>query len=124
MAGKAELAIEKIETTIRLSPKDPFSHLFLFAMSLAHIAAEQYEEAIQWGKQSLQVNSRFPLSMLVLAGSYAMLDRLTEARATIEELLRLNPGFSLTGVEAIMSGWNPVLAGRCTDALRKAGLPE
>jgi hypothetical protein len=39
-------------------------------------------------------------------------------------LLRLNPAFSLTGLKAFMSGWDPVLAERSIDALRKAGLSE
>ena len=39
--GKPEQAIENVEAAMRLSPKDPFLHLFLLAMSLAHAAAER-----------------------------------------------------------------------------------
>jgi adenylate cyclase len=122
--GKPDKAIANIETAIRLSPKDPFFNMFCVGMSLAHAAAERYEESVHWAKRSLQVNSSYPPSYLVLAASHANSGSLDEARATVKQLLQLNPASSMTGFKAIVSGWDPVFAERCIDALRKAGLPE
>jgi adenylate cyclase len=122
--GKPEQAIERFEAAMRLSPKDPWFHTFLFGVSLAHAAAGRAEESVHCAQKSLQLNSGYPLSYLILAGSYVALGRLDEARETVRELLRLHPGVSLTGVKATMTGWDPAFAERSIDALRKAGLPE
>ncbi len=91
---------------------------------MAHAAAGRYEEAVRAAQQSIQLNSGFPPVYLTLAASYVGLGRLQEARSTVRELLRLHPGFSLTGVKAIMTGWDSEFAERSIDALRMAGLPE
>jgi TolB-like protein/Tfp pilus assembly protein PilF len=124
MAGKPDQAIENVETAMRLSPKDSLFHMFLFAMSLAHFAAGRFEKAGRWAQRSLELNSEFSHSYVVLAASDAHLGRLNEARGTVQELLRRNPAFSLAGIVANMAGWDPVLAERGIDGLRKAGLPE
>jgi adenylate cyclase len=122
--GKPDQAIENIETAMRLSPKDPWFHILLFGMSMAHSAAGRFEESIHWAQRSLQLNTGFLPTYLVLASSYATLGRLEEARTAVQELLRLNPAFSLSGFKAVTSAWAPDLAERSIDALRKAGLPE
>jgi hypothetical protein len=60
----------------------------------------------------------------VLAGCYADLDRLDEARGAVGELMRLNPDFSLAGVRLLISGADPAFAELVIDSLRKAGLRE
>jgi hypothetical protein len=109
---------------MRLSPKDPWSHTFLFGMSMAHASAGRPEESVRFAQQSLQLTSSYPPSYRILAGSYIALGHLEEARSTVEELMRLNPSSSLTGLKVLMSGWNPALAHRSIENLRKAGLPE
>jgi TolB-like protein/Tfp pilus assembly protein PilF len=110
MTGKPDQAIENIEMAMRLSPKDQWFHLFLFGMSMAHSVAGRYEESLHWAQQSLQLNTGFMATYLVLAASYATLGRLDEAQTTVHELLRLNPAFSLSGFKAVISGWDPDLA--------------
>jgi adenylate cyclase len=124
MTGKPDLAVKNIEAAMRLSPKDPWSHAFFFGMSMAHAAAGRYEESVHWAQESLRFNSGFLVSRMVLAASYANLGRLDEAQATVQALLQVNPASSLTGVKAVMAGWDPAFAERALDGLRKAGLPE
>jgi adenylate cyclase len=88
------------------------------------LAAERYEEAIGWAKRSLQRRADNPAARCFLAASYARLDRLDEARTAVEELLRRNPQFSLTGIKLLHSGADPDFLDRYIAALRKAGLPE
>jgi len=122
--GRPEEAIRHVEAALRLSPKDPFLHMFLLAIALAHAAAGRNEEAVRWAQKSLQVNPSYPLSYLVLAASNALQGRLDDAQLTVKTLLGLHPTSSLTGLKVAMSAWDPAFAKRSIDALREAGLPE
>jgi adenylate cyclase len=117
-------AIPCLERARRLSPHDMWMHDVLAMLALACIAAGQPEEALGFAQQSVQRKPDNITGRLILAGCYAELERIAEARAAVEELLRLSPGFTLTGLRPFLSGWDPLLAGRTIDALRKAGLPE
>jgi adenylate cyclase len=122
--GKPDKGIEHVETAMRLSPKDLFFHFFLEGMSIAHAVAGRFEESVNWARQAIQFHSAHLGSYAVLAISYVELGRLDEARATVEELLRLNPAYSLAGFRTIMPGWHPAIVERSIESLRKAGLPE
>jgi adenylate cyclase len=99
-------------------------HLFLWAMALAHDAAERYEDSVRWAQQSIQREPSHPLPYLVLASSYVSLKRLDQARAAVQQLLRLNPAFSLAGLRLILSGADSVFSERAVGSLREAGLKE
>jgi TolB-like protein/Tfp pilus assembly protein PilF len=122
--GRPEEGIEKLDKAMRLSPYDPTTWLFCVAMALAHSAAGRDEEAVDWAQRSLQHRPDWLFSYLTLAASYAHLDRIEEARAALAEALRLQPGFSLSGLQIILSAARPAFLERAIDGLRKAGLPE
>jgi adenylate cyclase len=124
LKGEAEEAIANIDKAIRLSPHDPMIWMFLSGMALAHVCAERYEEAVEWAQRSLQRKPDWPVAHLVLAGAYAQLDRLDEARAALEAALKLNPQYSLSGLRLALSAADPPLLERVIGALSKAGLKE
>jgi len=62
------------------------------------------------------------LSHLNLAGCYAELGRLEEARAEVAEVLRLNPNLSLEGLKQTVPFKDPADLERFLDGWRKAGL--
>ncbi len=59
-----------------------------------------------------------------LAASYAQLGRLDEARAALEEELRLEPDLTLEKVRGQLRTSDPDFLERWLDGLRKAGLKE
>jgi TolB-like protein/Tfp pilus assembly protein PilF len=124
LAGRPDDGIAKIETAIRLSPRDPATGFFFQSMSLAHLVAKRYEEAVKWAQRSLQHRPDDHNTHGYLAVSYAHLGRLEEAQTEIGEVLRLQPGFSLGRVEQILAGPDPDFVEHWIDGLRKAGLPE
>jgi adenylate cyclase len=124
MRGRPDDALVYLEKAIRLNPQDRFMWVFLFGVALAHSFAERYDEAVEWVQRSIQRQPDFALSYLVLAASCAFLGRVEDARAAVRELLRLNPDFSLAGVELFLAGADRSSADRAIDLLRKAGLPE
>jgi tetratricopeptide (TPR) repeat protein len=122
--GKPDEGIANIRKALTLSPRDPYTWSYLFGMAMAHFAAEQYEEAVDWAQRSLEHKADWPLTFTFLAASYAYLDRLDEAHSAVEGLRRLNPDFSLGGLNLLLTAAEPDFAERVLDGLRKAGLPE
>jgi TolB-like protein/Flp pilus assembly protein TadD len=123
-SGKPEEAIANLEKAMWLSPHDPWGFECFAGMAMAHVAAGRYEDAVDWARRLRRRKPDFPLTYLILAGSYVWLERIDEARSALEEALRLNPGYSLSGIRVALAGASVDFRERTIDALRKAGLPE
>jgi len=124
-AGKPEQALPLMEKLFRLSP---FPVLGNFTgAAIAYNLAGQYEKSAEVSRKAIQ---RFPPNYLVYVQysiSTSLLERTEEARASVNELLRLNPQFSIEQFKAFMSriGMKDQTAvEKFVEALRKAGLPE
>jgi adenylate cyclase len=92
-AGRFEEAIPVIEKAIRLNPFPPSGTLR--SLSMANIGAGRYEEAIAAGKRAVTISPDDFLSHSVLASAYSLAGQKEEARAEAEEVLRINPNYSL-----------------------------
>jgi adenylate cyclase len=128
--GKAQAAIEHIQLAKRLNPFD--TQWVPWILGMAYFSARRYDDAIATLRQA-----RDPINEVRgwLAASYAHAGRLQEARATLDEFLRVAetdmavfPGRRLKDWEAY---WHGALEyqdqkdfDHLFDALRKAGLPE
>jgi adenylate cyclase len=124
-AGKPEEALPLIEKLFRLSP---FPVLGNFTgAGIAYNLAGQYEKAAEMLRTAIQ---RYPPNYLVLLNysiSTSLLGRTEEARASVNELLRLNPQFSIEQFRKFMSRLgikDQAVVDKFSEALRKAGLPE
>ena len=95
-----------------------------YALSLAHFAAGRYEEARSWARRSIQQRPEFPLPYAVLAASQTLLGRLEDAQATVSDLARIQPSFSVAGLRQFYGSPEPDWFKRLSDSLRKAGLKE
>jgi adenylate cyclase len=124
-AGRGEEAVAAIKIARQLNPKfiegrDPS---YLAFMGFAAFTAGFYEEAIEAMKLCI---SRFgpavPRHPFLIA-SYILIDRREEARAAAQELLKMNPKFSLSSWRYGHNYKNPADVDRLYNALRKAGLP-
>jgi tetratricopeptide (TPR) repeat protein len=89
-AGQPDLAIEHVETSLRLSPREHLG-MPLFAMGGAYFFKRQFEEALAKLLLSIQDNPGFPLSYRYLAACYAHMGRLDEARAVVARLRAIAP---------------------------------
>jgi len=121
-SGKAELAIKLIKRAFRLNPiPQPYYYSFL---ATAYRLIEDYEKAIEFAEKSLSINPDQLPPYLTLAASYSFLTRTEDARRVVEEILRINPSFSLEYYANILPFKNHEKSDKLIDALRKAGLPE
>ena len=124
LAARPDEAHANFDKAIRLSPLDPQMWAFLYGRGLACFAAKQYEQAIDWVEQSLQRRRDWIAGWRTLASSLAHLDRMQEAREAMDELQRLQPGFTMATVRLTLAAAEPDFLERYIDGLRKAGLED
>ncbi len=119
-AGPPDESVKAYEQAIRLNPKHP--DIYLFNLAASYRIAERYKEALAFGKKFAAHHPDYPPVHLHLAVCYAELEQLEEARAEGVEILRLNPTFTLAGMERFWPMKDTVIMERHFVALRKAGL--
>jgi adenylate cyclase len=123
--GKPEEALPLFERLFRLSPIPVLGNFT--GAGMAYSLAGQYEKAADMSMKAIQ---RFPqnfLSYLNYSISTSLLGRTEQARASVNELLRLNPQFSIEqfkGFQSRLGVRDQSAVEKFVDALRKAGLPE
>jgi adenylate cyclase len=124
--GRFDESIALIKKAMRISPYYPAFYLKFLAPS--YILAGRYDEAIETSKLMLERSRKGEINPLdahiVLAEAYAELGQMDNAKAQAEEVLKINPKYSLEGDVFLNSYKNPAYIERRRTALRKAGLPE
>jgi TolB-like protein len=119
-AGKHEEALQYAEQGLRLDPFPPVHHLR--QMGTAYSRVGRYEEAITALKKALNRAPDDVLTHLSLASTYSRAGRMDEAQAEAEEILKINPKFSLQNFVKTLPHKNKADKDLVIEALRKAGL--
>jgi adenylate cyclase len=120
-AGRAGEALGPFATAMRLDPH--YSNMLLHLLAQAHFSLGQYEAAATHLLERISRNPDTDASRMLLASSYGHLGRLDDARATWNELLKVNVSFSLEQRSRVLPYKNPSDFQRIVDGLAKAGLP-
>ena len=123
-AGKAEAAIPQLERALRLSPQDPVLWTFMGLRSLALVHLKRYEEAVEWARRAVRQPNVAYLPYSHLASALGQLGRAEDARAALDDAVRLKPDFSLALVERTTRYRHPADREHYLEGLRKAGLSE
>jgi adenylate cyclase len=89
-AGQPDLAVEHVETSLRLSPRERMGQP-LSVMGNAYFFKRQFDEAAAKLLSSIQDHPGFPPSYRTLASCYAHMGRLDEARAIVARLRAITP---------------------------------
>jgi TolB-like protein/class 3 adenylate cyclase len=89
-AGEHDLAIEHLETSLRLSPRERMGQP-LSLMGMAYFFKGRFDEAASKQLLSIQDNPGFAASYRALAACYAHMGRLDEARAVVARLRAITP---------------------------------
>ena len=122
--GDGEIGVRSTQKALRLSPLDPMRYFYESLAATAAMSAGHYERAIELARRSLRLNRTHTSTYRALAIAQARLGRLADARATVQELLRLEPTLTVTKwLERSPTSAYPT-AQVWADALRRAGLPE
>ena len=84
-AGQPDLAIERVEASLRLSPRARVGPS-LFVIGAAHFLGGRFDEAVPKLLHAIQEDPSFPLPYRYLAACYAHMGRLDEAREVVKRL--------------------------------------
>jgi adenylate cyclase len=125
--GRFEEAIPLFKSAMRLNPFYPARYLKTYGMSC--LMADRREEALTAFKELLQRAQRGELppplvSHLGLCAVYAELGREIEAKTHVEELLKINPNFSLEEAKKVHRWRDSKYSEQWLSSLRKAGIPD
>jgi adenylate cyclase len=89
-AGQPDLAIEHVETLLRLSPRERMAQP-IFLIGMAYFFERRFDEAAAKLLLSIQEHSGSPPAYRFLAACYAHMGRFDEARAIVAQLRAITP---------------------------------
>jgi TolB-like protein/class 3 adenylate cyclase len=89
-AGQPDMAIEHLETSLRLSPRARVGPAFV-AIGAAHLVSRRFVEAVPKLILAIQEDPSAPAPYRLLAACYAHMGKLNEARAVVERLRAIDP---------------------------------
>jgi adenylate cyclase len=117
-AGEPERSLRFLEQAVRLDPHHP-DH-FLHFLGLTYFALGRFDEAIAVLERRLIRSPNTDVSRVLLASIYGHLGRHEEARQSWEQVLKVNPAYSLEHRRRILPYRDPADFDRIVDGLRKA----
>ncbi|MFC1830239.1 tetratricopeptide repeat protein, partial [Thermodesulfobacteriota bacterium] len=121
-SGRWEESIIYGKKSIRLDPFPPPTSFHW--LGRAYFMTGQYDDAILTFKKAIAVSPNYLPAHAFIAASNSLLGNETEANAAAEQVLRINPKFSLESYAKTLPYKNKTDIERYTAALRKAGLPD
>jgi adenylate cyclase len=122
LLGRPEDGRAEIRRHMRLDPFYP--PVSLMVEGLSYLVQRRFAEAVTPFREMVMRAENFRNGRLLLAATYAHLEREREAREQIASLLEIEPDCSLTKLEKLRYFPLPEHRAIVTEGLRKAGLPE
>ncbi len=124
-AGRGDEAINAINKSIRLNPKDRGRRRTVFYLGIAYFTARRYADAIAALTRHYSYSARRGLPILgFLAAAYAGTDQDEKARAVLKAYLDKKPAITLSSYPIIRNYERIEDKDRFATLLRKAGMPE
>jgi len=130
LSGRAEDALEPIEQALRLDPHDSRRNVWEYYMCDAYAHMAKWEQAAEWCEKSVAFNPGYLGARFDLAAAYGWLERSVEARAAVDEIQNLIPGFTVQRYLEYSYRWRSgnetwkTEDQRIAEGLRRAGLAE
>jgi adenylate cyclase len=125
--GRANEAAQHTLRAIELSPRDPQLALWYYQLALTYIHEQRYDEAVEWGRRSMQVNPNLRYPYRVLSAALALSGRVDEARTVAAEMLSRYPKETVKAFLTREPWPNSVYRTgqeREIEGMRLAGIPE
>jgi adenylate cyclase len=119
-AGRWEESIPEYKQALRLNPIPP--NIYYYSLGLSYCYTGQYDEAITWCEKAVHKEPDSLVARIMMTVVYSLSGRDEQARAEGEEVLRIQPKFSLERFKKQVTYKNPDDRERLIGALRKAGL--
>jgi tetratricopeptide (TPR) repeat protein len=119
-ASRPADAIESLKKSMRLDPQHP--RIWLHFLAHAYFVAGNYQEAAALLERRIRLQPETDISRVLLASCQGHLGREADARSEWNEVLRINPGYSVERKARVLPYENPADWERFVDGLRKADI--
>jgi adenylate cyclase len=121
--GDGDEAVAATQRALRLSPLDPHRYFYESLAATAHLAARQYDRALQLAQSSLRANRTHTSTLRAQAIAQWRLGLHEDARRTTQELLRLEPNLTIDRWRQRSPAAAYRIGAEWAEALREAGVP-
>lgn len=122
--GEGTPAWGAADRALRLSPLDPRRWYYDALAASAAVSAGDYERAIDLARRSIRSNRTHSSSFRALTLALSLGGREEEARQAAGELLRIQPGLTVSSYRERHPSGAFAIGATLADALRRAGVPE
>lgn len=119
-SGQPSDAIPVIEHAMRLNPR--YTPNYLWALGQAHRLLKNYDDAITIFRRVITRNPDHLIAHVMLTSCYVETEQLDEAKLEAQEVLRINPSYSVEVSNRRSPYKDTDQTRRQTDSLRRAGL--
>jgi tetratricopeptide (TPR) repeat protein len=119
--GNTELAIERAQRALRLSPFDTLNSYM--ALAVAQFHAQQYEAARESSRRAVESNPNSSIPYVLLAVTLVRLGRFREAAVAAQRVLTIDPAFTMRRW-SVTVGVVPEVFDPFADAWHEAGMPH
>ncbi len=121
--GQGAEAMRETERALRLAPLDPHRHFYQSLAASACIAAESYGRALDLANSSLRMNRAHTTTLRVKAVAQMRLGQRADARETVKELMRIQPGLTVSGWLSTAPSAEFEVGRRFAETMLEAGVP-
>ncbi len=121
-SGSNDLALERANRALKVSPFDSLRYLSYQAISCASFNLGRYAEAVAAGQRAVEANANFSVPYAYLVAALVMVGKMEDASTASQALLALDPKFRVSRFQVTV-GINDAVFARFADAWRKVGLP-
>ncbi len=121
-AGRSDEGLKFMGRATRLNPGHPA--VYRLVSGAIHYARGDLEQAVELLKTGAEINPNYQQLRVWLAAVYAAVGRMEEAQWEVEEILTINPDFSLKSVEVAFPFRDPQYRDRFMADLEKAGFGD
>ena len=122
--GQYATAVGEFEKTLRHSPNNPQNYQTATLLGYTHYSLRNNEAALSWADEALRMAPTFTQAQGVRAAALAQLDRINEAKASINQFLAMFPNATASGITRNYRLRKQEDVERYREGLIKAGLPE
>ena len=121
-SGRWREADESGRRALRLSPRDPYSAVYMGIVAYAQFLGENYEDAMRLSRDALRERSDFVGAHRVLTAAAGLSGDKETAKAALQELRRAQPNISCAWISSHMPIRNDADRERYLEGFRRAGL--
>jgi adenylate cyclase len=120
--GEAELAVERAERAIRLSPFDSYNFRSYHALAIAFFSRRRYQDAVDAAQNAVDYNPHFGPARGVLAAALWRVGRAAEAKTAGRGMLECEPTFTTRAFSPVEL--EPAVFAPFAEAWRELGWPD